>query len=132
MKEERLEPNITHEFVLNVRRDLDAESGAPLLVITVTTVREFTSFGYVVGLEASWKGAVLRLDIGGIALPAVSLPRIGGAVGELRLTFPSDGSYTLDVRRKTKNVSIPLTIMKGALAPVAAIDGGFVQVSVTP
>ncbi|MCU0329713.1 MAG: hypothetical protein MUC47_01900 [Candidatus Kapabacteria bacterium] len=131
MKEERIEPEITHEFMLDVRRDVDAESGAPLLVLTVTTVREFTSFGYVVGLQAAWDGPTLRLDIGGIGLPAVSLPRIGGAIGEVRISLPADGSYAIDVRRKSKQARIPFTIEKGALAPSGAIDGGFVRASVT-
>lgn len=96
------------------------------LNVVVETVREFTSFGYVVALTSVPAPSQQRFDvrIGGIALPSMGRPQPGPARGEIAEPLPADGTYDLVVTRKTQQGQCRITIADGQITDLRSVDEG--------
>jgi hypothetical protein len=71
MSDERIEPSINHEYIVEVTTEIDTETREQMLVLRVTTTREFTSFAYDISLQLSVNESEkqLHLEIGGLSIP---------------------------------------------------------------
>jgi len=132
MKEERQEPVIQHEFVLALQRREQSEDGVQEIEFAVKTTREFTSFGYTVGMDVEHgeRAKKFTVNIGGISLPTVSARTSGTAEGSATLPWPSPGDYTLEVLRKGKGIACRIRLTESAVELLEAPAGGFCVVVV--
>jgi len=100
------------EFNISFRASVSDATGRPLLHLHVETVREFSSFGYVITLtdrSAAHLGNFV-VDVGGIGLPTNSQPTAGPAIGELTWPMPPDGEYELVLHRRKDVSTLTFTI----------------------
>ena len=112
------------EYRVTIGTGTDPETGDVCLAIEVSTVREFTSFGYTINVsmtEAPSEGRY-RLEIGGISLPKVGRPDPGPARTTVLAAMPSNGTYTLVAARKKHEASCSFTVGKGAPGKITASD----------
>ncbi|CAN5405180.1 hypothetical protein BH10BAC6_BH10BAC6_07940 [soil metagenome] len=100
------------EFTISFRASVSDTTGRPLLHLHVETVREFSSFGYVITLTDRSTAHLGKfvVDVGGIGLPTNSKPTAGPAVGELTWPMPPDGEYELILHRRKDVSTTPFTI----------------------
>jgi hypothetical protein len=133
MTDERREPAIDHEFVVDLDIETDAEGGTAQLVLRVSSVREFTAFSYglsVTDRSAPSKGSY-ALEIGGLSIPTVASGSASGARSILRYPMPADGTYELVVTRKAKRRIAAFTIKRGRPQTLANETGdGFVRFTI--
>lgn len=68
------------EYRMLVRSQLDEQEQEVKLVITIRTIKEFTSFQYELVVNDSLEGDTLFLNIVGLRAPKTNVPTIGYAV----------------------------------------------------
>ncbi len=112
------------EYHVVIRPDTDPETGDPCLAFDVSTVREFTSFGYTinVGLTEAPSNKEFGIVLGGISLPKVGRPQPGPARSIVRAALPPNGTYTLTVTRKKHAASCAFTVGNGAPGKITESD----------
>jgi len=112
MNDERIEPSIDHEYLIDVGAEVDAETRERMLVVRVQTVREFTSYAYDITLHLSInasKNQVL-LEVGGLSIPSVMMPAKGGAVSESRVKLMPAGTYEFTIVKKNRTLTTTLAV----------------------
>lgn len=109
------------EFTISFSASVSDATGRLLLHLHLTTVREFSSFGYVITLtdrSVPHLGTFV-VDVGGIGLPTNSQPTAGPAIGELTWPMPPDGEYELVLHRR-KDVSTSKFTIRNAVPELHA------------
>lgn len=124
MNDARIEPIIDHEFVVTLARETEPDTKRVLLAIRVRTVREFTSFGYEIGLtnRSAPSKNEYGVEIGGLSLPRVTMPVTGGARSSIVVGMPTDGTYDLVIHKRSKQGLARFTV-KGGI-PIGIDDAG--------
>ncbi|HLP29480.1 MAG TPA: hypothetical protein VK147_12625 [Candidatus Didemnitutus sp.] len=124
MNDARIEPTIDHEFVVTLARETEPDSKRALLALRVRTVREFTSFGYEIGLtnRSAPSKNEYGVEIGGLSVPRVSTPVAGGARSSISLVMPVDGTYDLVIHKRNRQGRARFTITGGI--PTQIDDAG--------
>ncbi|MBK6291943.1 MAG: hypothetical protein IPH85_10005 [Ignavibacteria bacterium] len=124
MNDARIEPVIDHEFVVALARETEPDTDRTLLAIRVRTVREFTSFGYEIGLtnRSAPSKKEYGVEIGGLSLPRVTMPVTGGARSSVLVAMPADGTYELVIHKRSKQGLARFTV-KGGI-PIGIDDVG--------
>ncbi len=124
MNDARIEPTIDHEFVVTLARETEPDSKRVLLALRVRTVREFTSFGYEIGLtnRSAPSKNEYGVEIGGLSVPRVSAPAVGGARSSISLAMPIDGTYDLVIYKRNRQGRARFTIAGGI--PTQIDDAG--------
>jgi hypothetical protein len=127
MSDERIEPAIDHEYIIEIAAGVDRETRKPTLEVRVTTAREFTSFAYDISLELSVdEGAkTIHLEVGGLSIPSVMMPSKGGAVSARSLELLPAGTYQLTVAKKNRSLSTSLVIAKKGSLTVKSAANSF-------
>ncbi len=124
MNDARVEPVIDYEFVIALARETEPDTDRTLLAIRVRTVREFTSFGYEIGLtnRSAPSKKEYGVEIGGLSLPRVTMPVTGGARSSVLVAMPADGTYELVIHKRSKQGLARFTV-KGGI-PIGIDDVG--------
>lgn len=132
MSDERIEPSISHEYIVEVATEIDAETREHMLVLRVTTTREFTSFAYDISLQLSVNESEkqLHLEIGGLSIPSVMMPSTGGAVSERKITLLPAGTYQLTVAKKSRTLETSITITKNGTVTAKQAANAFAVVRI--
>jgi hypothetical protein len=132
MSDERIEPSINHEYIVEVTTEIDAETREQMLVLRVTTTREFTSFAYDISLQLSVNESEkkLHLEIGGLSIPSVMMPSTGGAVSERKTKLLPAGTYQLTVAKKSRTLESSITIAKNGTVTAKAAANAFAVVRI--
>jgi hypothetical protein len=132
MSDERIEPSISHEYIVEVATEVDAETRERMLVLRVTTTREFTSFAYDISLQltVSESEKQLHLEIGGLSIPSVMMPSTGGAVSERKVNLLPAGTYQLIVAKKSRTLETSLTIAKDGTVSAKAAANAFAAIRI--
>ncbi|MFN4984902.1 MAG: hypothetical protein ACK5BQ_10050 [Ignavibacteria bacterium] len=127
MSDERIEPSIEHEYIVEVETGVDKDTRMPTLVVRVTTAREFTSFAYEISLELSVDHAAktMHLEVGGLSIPSVMMPSKGGAISERTLELLPAGTYQFTVAKKNRNLSTSFVIAKTGLLTMKSASNSF-------
>lgn len=115
------------EYVLDVRRRTDEDTGTVVTRFEVRTTREFQSFQYQLKVDAFFDAAehTLTLKIGGVAVPADMMPGEGPAVGAYEIASLKPGTYTIIVRKAPKDVNtFIMTVTKARLTIVPSTVTG--------
>lgn len=109
MSDERIEPSIDHEYLIDVGTEIDTETRDRMLVVRVKTVREFTSFAYDITLNLSVNAHTnhVHLEVGGLSIPSVSK---GGAVSESRVKLMPAGTYEFTIAKKNRTLVTTLAV----------------------
>lgn len=124
MNTDRIEPSIDHEFTLNITSVIDRESGAPMLQFMFRTVREFSTFGYVIAVKDASRPLPTEytFELGGLSLPSHTNHAFGGAQSIVMRALPSDGVYPLTIRRRSRTYTATIIIAGGAPLSVEHSD----------
>jgi hypothetical protein len=132
MSDERIEPSIDHEYIVEVAAEIDAETREQMLVLRVTTTREFTSFAYDISLQLRLNESEkhLHLEIGGLSIPSVMMPSTGGAVSERRINLLPAGTYQLTVAKKSRTLETSITIAKNGTVTAKAAANAFAAIRI--
>lgn len=114
------------EYHVVIGPGTDPETGQACLTFTVSTLREFTSFGYIinVGVTEAPSDKSFRLELGGISLPKVGRPQPGPARTVVLVALPPNGTYQLTVARKKQTATCSFTVGNGAPGKISASDPG--------
>ena len=112
MSDERIEPSIDHEYLVDVGTEIDTETRDRMLVVRVKTVREFTSFAYDITLHltVNINTQNVHLEVGGLSIPSVMMPSKGGAVSESRVKLMPAGTYEFTVAKKNRTLVTTLAV----------------------
>ena len=103
-----------------------------MLVLRVTTTREFTSFAYDISLQLRLNESEkqLHLEIGGLSIPSVMMPSTGGAVSERRINLLPAGTYQLTVAKKSRTLQTSITIAKNGTVTAKAAANAFAAIRI--
>lgn len=114
MSDERIEPSIDHEYLIEVGAETDRETKERMLVVRVRTSREFTSFAYEITLNLTFDQASkhIHLEVGGLSIPSVMMPSKGGAVSERRINMMPAGTYEFTIAKKGRTLSTTINVAK--------------------
>ncbi|MFN4908984.1 MAG: hypothetical protein ACK475_09315 [Bacteroidota bacterium] len=127
MNDERFEPKVEHEYIVTFSAVV-SEAGQQQLMVHVMTTREFTSYAYSLGLTAKLDlgRTKLSIEVGGLSIPTMMMPAAKGAFGERALVMPPDGSYDVELTRRSSQQRVVLHVQGGRPVNVSeAADGGF-------
>lgn len=88
----------------------------------VETVREFSSFGYevVVRDRSDVASGTYVVEIGGLQVPTNTNPVSGTAMGSIDVPMPADGTYAVEIRRRSTLLATTFTVRSG----IPMFDGG--------
>lgn len=127
MSDERIEPSIDHEYIIEIETGVDNETRRPLVVVRVTTTREFTSFAYDISLDLSVDEAAkkMHLEVGGLSIPSVMMPSKGGAISERTIELLPAGTYQFTVAKKNRNLSTSFVIAENGSLTVTSASNSF-------
>lgn len=131
MSDERIEPSIEHEYLIEVDTEIDAETKERMLVVRVTTSREFTSFAYDITLNLTLDQASkqVHLEVGGLSIPSVMMPSKGGAVSERRIKLMPAGTYQFTVAKKARSLSTTISIAKNGGVSAKSASNAFATIN---
>ena len=133
MNTDRIEPTIDHEFTLDITSVIDRDSGAPMLQFVFRTVREFSTFGYAVAIKDASKPSPTQyaFELGGLSLPSNTNHRFGGAQTIVMRALPSDGTYPLTIRRRSRQYTAQIHVVEGVPTAIVQDDAAsFIRVEV--
>ncbi len=118
---------MTTEFLLAVGVTHDGTSAA--LRITLSTVREFSSYGYQIAMDVSVEEHNKRLTVavGGLRMMPISSNTSGPARTSMQVPLPSDGQYTIVVHRNGVIAQSTCEIQAGTVLLNPFPEGSFVR-----
>jgi hypothetical protein len=134
MNEERFEPEVDHEYIVTFSASV-SEAGQQQLMVHVMTTREFTSYAYSLGLTAKLDlgRTKLTIEVGGLSIPTIMMPAAKGAFGVRALIMPPDGSYEVELTRRSSQQRVVLQVQGGRPALVSEVaEGGFALFRIAP
>lgn len=134
MNDERFEPKVDHEYVVTFSAGT-SEAGQQQLMVHVMTTREFTSYAYTLGLKAKLDlgRTKLSIEVGGLSIPTMMMPAAKGAFGERALVMPPDGSYDVELTRRSSQQRVVLHVQGGRPVNVSEdAVGGFALFRIAP
>lgn len=115
------------EFQIHFSSLVDEASAETRPEVVITTLREFTSFGYGMNVDWTFDSAArtLAIDIGGMTVPGIGRPEPGPARAVLHPDIPDTGEIAVLVKRKTEAAACTVTFDKGRpLRLVGVQEGG--------
>lgn len=127
MSDERIEPSIDHEYIVELGTGIDKDSRQPTVVVRVTTSREFTSFAYEISLDLAvdHTAKTMHLEVGGLSIPSVMMPSKGGAVSERTIELLPAGTYQFTVAKKNRSLTTSFVIAKNGTLTVKSVSNSF-------
>jgi len=130
MSDERIEPSIDHEYIVEIATGLDNDTRKPAVIVRVSTTREFTSFAYDISLELSVDHSAksVHLEVGGLSIPSVMMPAKGGAVSERSIELLPSGTYHFTVAKKNRSLETSFVISKDGALTVKSASNSFAHI----
>lgn len=131
MSDERIEPSIEHEYIIEVGAATDRETKERMLVVRVRTTREFTSFAYEITLNLTFSEASkhVHLEVGGLSIPSVMMPSNGGAVSERRIHLMPSGTYEFTIAKKGRTLSTTINVAKSGNVTAKPASNAFAAIN---
>lgn len=131
MSDERIEPSIDHEYLVEVGAETDRETKERMLVVRVRTSREFTSFAYDISLNLKLDQASkqVHLEVGGLSIPSVMMPSKGGAVSERRIQLMPAGTYQFTIAKKGRTLSTTINVTKSGDVTAKSASNTFAAIN---